>query len=436
MKITRIIFTALALAGAGAVFDVPAAAKVTPENISWNRELVITHIFPVEKSDEAKATNPKARFTLEHLLVGIAKDGKAETAARQWLNSWVVVWDGTTYPIGQKLLKQWENHPHTDPHCPPGKQLCFLHAPFRLLAIVNRPDMQKRDDDLKPHSAGEVRFVFGITDASGGQRNALAIFEYDMKGENADELHDWQDQWHRLNKFQLATEAYCQALATITEKVVARGVRPDLTNGSALKKIRTNEVELSEDEVQDDALWNLREFVLAKSGDIVATTTEQTPREELANTQELADYVNAEEARILKSRYVVPNALLGSQANIPLNPQERVWLPPDAVNPPHINNAAARDRFARNTCNGCHGGETGTNNIHVHPRDAGVPSILSKSINRSNTKEIMARKKFMCAALNRTMPPPPTAPMGGSLPPDKDAQELLTLLMERAGHAH
>jgi hypothetical protein len=69
--------------------------------------------------------------------------------------------------------------------------------PFRLLAIVNRPDLLSvADGDVR--SVGEARFVFASVDpndpdpthATMGQRRFFVVFEYGLPAESCSELKD------------------------------------------------------------------------------------------------------------------------------------------------------------------------------------------------------------------------------------------------------
>jgi hypothetical protein len=48
---------------------------------------------------------------------------------------------------------------------------------------------------------------------------------------------------------------------------------------------------------------------------------------------------------------------------------------------PGINNPEARHKFSLNTCDGCHGAETGTEFLHVFPRVVGEQSRISGFLN-------------------------------------------------------
>ncbi|MEY4579153.1 MAG: hypothetical protein RL701_3856, partial [Pseudomonadota bacterium] len=69
-------------------------------------------------------------------------------------------------PMDELVLRPW-------PRTADG-QLDLARAPLRLLAIVNRLDL----NDLDKHKAGEGRFVFGVLDPAGNPMEFTLIFEY------------------------------------------------------------------------------------------------------------------------------------------------------------------------------------------------------------------------------------------------------------------
>src|SRR5262249_44537201 len=83
-------------------------------------------------------------------------------------------------------------------------------------------------------------------------------------------------------------------------------------------------------------------------------------------------FVNANAAAILLDRHTVPDAFEGRpfRGGASLN-DGSIWTAPG------IADNEARFHFSENTCNGCHGPETGTNFLHVHPRPAGFASRFS-----------------------------------------------------------
>ena len=86
----------------------------------------------------------------------------------------------------------------------------------------------------------------------------------------------------------------------------------------------------------------------------------------------MADYVNQNQAVILTQLHTVPPTFEGQpfQTGSSINPIT-FWSAPGIVD------NDARQLFSLNTCNGCHGAETGTAFLHVAPRFLGQQSQLS-----------------------------------------------------------
>jgi hypothetical protein len=82
---------------------------------------------------------------------------------------------------------------------------------------------------------------------------------------------------------------------------------------------------------------------------------------------ELASWVNENQDDILADRHVVPAELLGGDT------RNLDWTGRGFEDPLEV-----RHHFALATCNGCHGGETGTEFIHIDKRRRGEASVLSE----------------------------------------------------------
>lgn len=421
--------------------SVSFGAPVRPDEIKVEQELIIRATGVVD-SKEALNAPDGGRFTIEHLLAGLSRDGTAKTGLIDWLSVWT---NAAGRQIGRELLDQWKARDGAAALTDAAWQPNFTHAPFRLLAITNRLDLQRRDADGLPLSAGEGRFVFCFTDGSGpgaAPLPATVIFEYELPARTEAEVLGWALAWHALGQFSAIDQSYADALADLTERFTRRGAAPGKPNGSALNQIRTNEIAFSNP-------WNLREFRLRPGvGDLLVATTKQTPRDDLFTSPLVADYINAHEADILAQSHRVPRLVggqpfLATQSGVP-NAQAALW------NPPGVRNPAARYLFAFNTCNGCHGGEAQTTAFtHISPRAAGQPAALSaflsdlpprdpvRQVAHPELQEITARRKIMALVLSGT---PPAFSLFSSralvrqVPPPP--AELLQLLSSRVNREH
>ena len=259
-------------------------------------------------------------------------------------------------PMEQLVLSTW-------PRTADGK-LDLAKAPMRLLAITHRLDLA----DQAVNKAGEGRFTFGVLDPMGNPMEFTVIFEYALPAKNAEETRAWIDAVHALQALPFPSAEYNDALQAITDRYTERGVLPSAPNGSALIDIRTNEIALS-----TDGVWQLREFRFDKeSGLVVPHPLFQTPDQTFNNQPALARFINENEEVILTELHEAPTLFEA----LPFE-AAAVFNNIDFWNARGITNPEARHKFSLNTCNGCHGAETGTVFLHIFPRLAGEQSTLS-----------------------------------------------------------
>ena len=262
--------------------------------------------------------------------------------------------------------------------------LDFAQAPFRLLAITNRPDLRRPVNGTDFPSGGQGRFVFGAIGPAGEKLFFTVIFEYDLPVTDLDiplvddaalETRLWGEAWNALGRLSFGP-VYNYALFGVTHEFTRRDRTPSRRNGSALFQIRTNEVALSPvpggDDVGPLGLWELREFIIGPSGQVVQTTVKQEPDISFNGSATLGAFVSENLSAILAGQYQVPSAyqgapFLGGAGPTPIVLQ---W------NVPGIDEDG-RHAFAMGTCNGCHLTETGTTFLHVKPREAGVRAAIS-----------------------------------------------------------
>lgn len=231
--------------------------------------------------------------------------------------------------------------------------LDLARSPLRLLAIVNRIDLAA----LHGGHAGEGRFVFGVVNPDGSSNPFTIILEYRLHAASESDLQEWAQAWHALGALPFPSERYNAALQAITDRFSAAR--------SALSALRSNEIML-------DVPWELRSFALAPAADrFVPMAVELTPALQFLGSQLLADFINANAGPVLAGAHQVPLQLEGRPflAGSALN-NFQVWDAP-AVAP------AARRAFALHTCSGCHGIETGTEFVHIAPREPGARAELS-----------------------------------------------------------
>ncbi len=384
-------------------------AEPTECHVSIPRELMITDPSVVDdpvRTGFADPSDPRTGvWTFKHLVEEMAPTPAdapamveamlASFGAEQTINGFVVAprpgW-------AQQILAFWPRLP--------GGELDLRAAPVRLNAIVNRFDLR----NLAQGDAGEGRFVFEFLDGD-FPVEATIIFEYKLPAANENDALQWAQDFHTVGGIPFS-EDYNDALQLlITDVFTRRGARPSGVNGSAISAVRTNEIAFG-----DDGNWELRELALsAATGMLEPRPVDLTPDLGSNGSERLARFVNANAADILLDRHVVPDVFEGSpfRGGASLN-DGSIWTAPGIVD------SEARFHFAENTCNGCHGPETGTNFLHIGLRPAGFESHLSgflsgKTVTNPVTGE---RRMFNDLARRRDdLLPFVCPPAGGTIAP-------------------
>lgn len=335
------------------------------------------------------------------------------------------------------LLQNWPKDPAFNSHCA-GGHCPSLEAPVRLNAIVNRIDLSGQPNQT---AGGELRFVFGVTAGVGSEGQCYVdqgngqgppgvffniIFEFHVPPSFT--LPEWATAWDSLPKDNFDYEncpsdgCYVPLLeSTITDNVVRATSCTD-SNGhpnTCLFHIRTNEFELRDENLQNGNFWEQREFYIQTYGppniiaekDVAQTpdgsfntagqlnsgnqpqcqgnfTVGNPPHPPVCNPSNpavLATYISAFGSEIVETQgtlkvpddYPSGQPFLGGSA---FNGFNNVGLSNGFWNATGIsgNEAAARRFFSMNTCQGCHGAETHTQEFQqVMNRKAGNPSFLS-----------------------------------------------------------
>lgn len=324
--------------------------------VDEGRELMIRDLGVVE--DAARTTGDGA-WSFKHLMESMAPSAaEAPDMVEEMLSTWLTDQsvNGLVVPARPSLqdlvLNDW---PRVD------GALDLSRAPVRLLAIVNRLDLR----DVSRGQAGEGRFVFGVTDSSGGATQFTLIFEYALPASSAADVLDWASRWHELNALVPGSAEYNATLEAITERFAGRNADPGRVNGSALNQIRTNEVALA-------FPWELREFTLSAGGLLQPDTVKLTPDTGFMGQAIVADFVNQNQSAILEERHTVPNEFAGVSF---LGGSSINNL--DAWQADGIESNEARHKLSLNTCNGCHGNETNTTFLHITTREAGSEAGIS-----------------------------------------------------------
>ncbi len=251
-------------------------------------------------------------------------------------------------------------------------------VPFRLLAIVNRPDLRRvpKSSDASTGSAGQGRFVFGVLDAARAPLPFTVIFEYMVPISGVSDIQSYAAKWHKLGTLSFGSKLN-EKLHEQTLAFTKWNVAPNRNNGSALLQIRTNEVTLanpgSDPSSSRGLMWELREFVVGARGALVPEHVKQEPPIALSGSALLGEWVLANSAAVQAGTYDVPAVLPTGErflAASSFTPSGFSWQVPGAS--PELMQA-----FAINTCNGCHRASTSTSFLHVKNRAADAATVLS-----------------------------------------------------------
>jgi hypothetical protein len=382
------------------------------------RELFITDVSVVEDCvrttwspgicSRPVAPATQGAWTFGGLMPGIfgtTNPAVLSNEVTSWLNEWAVFQNINGDPVFPRpsvqnlVIGPWLA-------ASGGAQLDMKLAPFRLLAIVARLDLRQPASAPGGMTAGEGRFVFNLLDPNGNTTEYLLIFEYGLDATQCKVVKKWAAQWHNLGTIPFGPK-YNAALQTITDLFTTIGASPGKPNGSALNQARTNDFFLARP-------WELREFTLQATGGPTAalkmSTVAQTPANSHQHSTLFANFVNA------GPPFDVPLAFGGFpfRGGASTHVLDFNWDgPPPACTSIFVSND--RHLVSLNTCNGCHGGETGTRFKHVEPRNPGVASVLSAFLvggppvvdmcgNAHSFNDIKLRQKDLCNLLASACP--------------------------------
>ncbi len=209
----------------------------------------------------------------------------APTLVREVLETWLT--DQTVNnltvaarPLMQSLLLDvWPKTANGD--------LDLTQSPLTLSAIVTRLDLR----NLSSHTAGELRFVFGVNGPAFG--NFTMILEYNLPANTDQDVLAWANRVHALSSHPFPSEEYNAALEALTRSVTGRNAGPPGSpNGSNLASFRTNEIALS-----GGFEWELRQFALSPTtGFLAQQTVVLTPDINLNGSSTLASFINANQS--------------------------------------------------------------------------------------------------------------------------------------------
>ncbi|MGN6107955.1 MAG: hypothetical protein ACTHU0_22795 [Kofleriaceae bacterium] len=369
----------------------PAHYAGTP--VDYARELMITDVSVVD--DPCRTTHTgscsgggtSGVWTFGEMMRRLAGSAPPQVFVADFLHQWEVsqVVNGFTIPARPNfrplVLDPWliatgcaAGSDIVGPfHCP----LNLERAPLRLLAVVNRADLECSD-------VGEMRLVYGFVDANGAPLAATVIFEFRLPPQRNGVPYNataWENDFHVLSTLPMGSAAYLATLENLINDITWQGRFPGQPNrDSAIGQVRTNEISFG------SGPWKMREHRLKDLGGgptamrLVTTTTADTPHDSFNGSAALDAYLAANIGALATfTQSPVPAALLGGETSVPL-PGPTPWWDHTVASPL---TPIERHHFGFATCNGCHLSETGTTFLHVGGRNAGSPAPLSPFLSTS-----------------------------------------------------
>jgi len=300
-------------------------------------------------------------------------------------------------PAVQRLIDAWPKKAN-------GK-LDLAKAPFRLIAIVYRPDLGRGCNN-----AGEGRFVFAVTNGPGDVATSSAqsfttIFEYHLPTSATVTPQTWAKRWHTLNQPvsgvlpAVNSTTYRALLQGITDPFSRRGAIATAPNGNAISQVRTNEIAIASGV---DTEWQLREFHLAASGFLTPATTAQTPDLSKNNTGPLHDLILDNKASINAGTFRIPATFLGGRSDESTS-RNNGWMTtdPSTTKHPEKIDATTKRNFSMLTCNGCHRESQVTLSgfYHVTPFSSGGDgqANVSTFVKSDLTQRAAVAKTLLCS---------------------------------------
>lgn len=313
------------------VEDAALTGPLVAENGAWNFGSLLRQMMPAEQAGDPAAVAAFTRALFSHWdrNVTVAGSTVAATPRNGLLQEFLC--DASTNNGPGCTVANAEVNPN--------------QLPFKLIAIVNRLDLQ------------EGRFVYGLN--NGSENKFTVIFEYDYTKVSGMTLSQWASEWHSLGNFTCTSGncgAYQTALKQVTDRFTSRNVGPG-PNGNAIGQIRTNEAFFT------DPPWEFREFNLTGAGASAVLTqvdVKKNPPSSMNNSQELAQLIANNAQAILDNTFVMPNGFKGSSTRTDGvrggagGPGFKWEFDQTSVSI----SEELRHAFAINTCIGCHISET------------------------------------------------------------------------------
>lgn len=262
-------------------------------------------------------------------------------------------------------------------------------APFALIAVLNRVDLAA---DACAGPAGELRYVYAALDPLTSEVLDLTLI-LEVPYPTTRPAADWAQDWR-----ELAGQPPAEQRVRLAELALA--VQRD---ADPLRvRLRSNEIALAAPQAPG---WELREFQLAVQDGMLAlvpAALEFTPRADV-DPALLSEHVLAHADEIRSGAVSLPVEL---RAGAAITESEDFSWPVLGVS------EGLRQAFSRETCNGCHGGDTRTLPFRHIAADADLrrPAQLSRFLyDPSQETDELRRRAARLEELADTRCEPPAA---------------------------
>jgi hypothetical protein len=333
--------------------------------IVGSKELLITDSIVTSKLQSNPMDGP---LSFRHVVESAARNPvEAGNMVLAWLQSWETnQGDAAARPsVDSVLLCPWLKMSGSgcNDDCSQcvDKRLELAVAPFRLLAVVNRPDLATQSSDCTS-TGTEARLVFtavvpdpAVTEPidSAVPLPFTIIFEYAAPAHTTADLVEWEKSWHALGALDWGPQ-YDAALTALTERFV--------TPRGLLQRVRTNEIAFGK---PLGLPWELREFApITQNGAmrLVPARLATTPRMDENGSQALGTWVSDHNVAVLAGNAPIDPTMRGYAADMPA--PDFQWTMPGV-------SESQRTAFSSSTCNGCHGGNRPSDALqfqHIAPQ--------------------------------------------------------------------
>jgi hypothetical protein len=388
------------------------------------KELMITDLSVIESPthttfDPAHPSGGsfKGAWSFGRLIHNMLPAGSRDDAAAasafvfNWLGQWeadqapqtsglVLALSGKRTDVRSKVIDPWKTASGCSTSAP--DSACVLDmgkAPFRLVAIVNRPDLRKLPTATDPGFGGEGRFVFNLL-VDGKPVKGTVIFEYSLPIYSKIGTLTWAYRFHLLGSLPFG-QGYNNLLALITNGFSGADADPRRPNGNALNQLRTNELALKHtagchpdgsmlptglckpleaSAFPRQKLWELREFHITADGKMTQVPMNQEPSRDFdvfprvdgtrsigdaSRKNLLAKFMYENQAAVAAGTHTIPaewkaNSTYvgsgvpqwGTKGNTAASGVGFTYVDPAGVS--HDIPEAVRAGFALQTCGGCH----------------------------------------------------------------------------------